>query len=367
MIKVIGDKLSEEIVLLISLVLVFITSFFSFPKLSYIDFKVLISLFNLMVVICAFEKLKVLDRIAINILLRHKNQRRVSLVLIFLTFFSAMLITNDVALITFVPITLIIARKAAFNPMKLVIMQTLGANIGSSLTPMGNPQNLFLLSFYNINGIEFFKTTILFVVLGALWLLLLNYRTTARELNFSFDLEDVKEKNYIIKIILYILLFIFIILSVFNIVSYYAAFIATVILVSISDRELLLKIDYFLLVTFICFFVIIGNLSHIAVITDYMSSVLSSSSRVYIFSILFSQFISNVPCSILLAGFTKSWKELLLGVNIGGMGTLVASLASVISYKFYIKEYRDKTYLIKFHKYNFISLIIFTLIIYFFI
>ena len=367
MIKVIGDKLSEEIVFSVSLILVFITSIFSSPKFSYIDFKVLISLFNLMVVICAFEKLKVLDRIAINILSRYKNQKRVSLVLIFLTFFASMFITNDVALITFVPITLIIARKAGFNPMKLVILQTLGANIGSALTPMGNPQNLFLLSFYNINGVDFLITTVLFVVLGALWLILLNYKTTTKELNFTLEVVHKKDKKYIFRVILYSMLFIFIILSVFNIVSYYIAFAATAILIIMLDRGLLLEVDYFLLATFICFFIIIGNLSHITVITTYMAKVLSSSGRVYIFSILFSQFISNVPCSILLAGFTKSWKELLLGVNIGGMGTLVASLASVISYKFYMKEYKDKNYLIEFHKYNFISLFIFTLIIYFFI
>ena len=367
MVSIVGDKLSEEIVFLVSLALAIITSLFSTPKFSYIDFKVLISLFNLMVVICAFEKLRILDRIAVNILCRHKNQRKVSLVLIFLTFFSAMLITNDVALITFVPITLIIARKADFNPMNLVILQTLGANIGSSLTPMGNPQNLFLLSFYNINGIEFFKTTIIFVVLGALWLILLNYRTSAADLCFTLNIEGIKDKNYKAKVLIYFMLFILIILSVFGIVDYYETFAAVVILVIILDKELLKQVDYFLLATFVCFFIVIGNLSHFTVITNYMQGMLSSSKRVYIFSILFSQFISNVPCSILLAGFTKSWRELLLGVNIGGMGTLVASLASVISYKLYIKEYRDKTYLMKFTKYNLISLIIFTIIIYFFI
>lgn len=367
MVRVIRDKLGEEIIFLVAFLLAIITSFFSIPRFQYIDFKVIISLFNLMAVICAFEKLKVLDKIAIKILSRHKNLRRVSFVLIFLTFFSAMFITNDVALITFIPITLIIARKSGFNPIKLVILQTLGANIGSSMTPMGNPQNLFILSFYNINGLDFFKTTIIFVILGAVWLIFLNNRTPAKILDFNFEEEEVKEKNYWFKIILYSTLFVIIILSVFSVFNYYIAFAATLMLIFLLDKELIKKVDYFLLATFVCFFIVIGNLSHISVITNFMANMLSSRRGVYLFSILFSQGISNVPCSILLAGFTDYWKELLLGVNIGGMGTLVASLASVISYKFYIKEYKDKTYLKKFHKYNFISLILFSLSFYFLI
>lgn len=363
--NIIKEFLKNEIVFTISLIFAVITSLVSVPKINYIDFKVLGILFNLMVVIAAFEKLKILDKIAVSILAKFNKERQISLVLIFLTFVSSMFITNDVALITFVPLTLIIGKKTGWHPIFTIIFQTLAANVGSSLTPMGNPQNLFLYSFYNISPMEFFKVTLPIILIGIFWLVIINYRLKENEINFK--LEDVHIENKS-QAFIFGMLFIFVILSVFNIVDYKIAFLVTISIVAFIDRDLIKEVDYILLATFICFFIIIGNLSHMNSFTSNITKFLSSSKNVYFSSILFSQVISNVPSAILLSSFTSQWKEIILGVNIGGMGTLIASLASLISYKFYIKEYgQSKKYLIHFHGYNFISLFIFSFIIYFLI
>ncbi|WP_160687836.1 SLC13 family permease [Clostridium sp. C2-6-12] len=356
--------LKTEMVFTISLFLALTTSIITRPKLEYIDFQVLILLINLMIVICAFEKLKLLDKIAIKILAKNKSLRGISFVLVGLCFIFSMFITNDVALITFVPLTLIVANKAEFDPIKIIILETLAANIGSSLTPMGNPQNLYLYSFFNIEAITFFKATIYFVLIGVLWLVMLNYRVSNETLKVDLDKIIIKNKN---SVIIFCCLFLIILLSVFHLFDYRIAFAITIFVSFFIEREIFKQLDYILLLTFVFFFVAIGNLSSMDFINNIMSSLLKSSTSVYFSAIFFSQFISNVPSAILLSQFTGAWREVLLGVNIGGMGTIIASLASLISYKLYAKEYDGKKYLFKFIKYNFCSLVIFTTIFYVFL
>lgn len=353
--------LKKEKVFVVSLIFAVITSVMSLPKLNYINFEVVILMFNLMIVIKAFENLRLLDKIAVGILVKQKNIRMVSLMLTFLCFFSSMIITNDVALITFVPLTMIVAKKAEINPLKIIIMETLAVNIGSSFTPIGNPQNLYLFSFFNIRVLDFFKITIFLTVIGLLWLFILNYRILNK--NFNSDLNKVEIKNKG-ELAIFFGLFIVILLSVFNVVDYRFTFVITLIITFIVEKKLFKEVDYFLLITFICFFIAIGNISNIAIIDEFMRKFLTNISNVYFSSIFLSQIISNLPCAILLSKFTSSWKEILIGVNIGGMGTMIASLASLISYKFYSKEYDGKQYFFKFTIYNFVSLTVFTLICY---
>lgn len=356
----------KDIVFTLSLLLALISCVFSMPRIDYIDFKVLICLFNLMVAVKAFEELRILDKVAVSILNKCTDSRRVSLILILLSFFASMLVTNDVALITFIPLTLIIRAKSGINVLDTIILQTLAANIGSSLTPMGNPQNLFIFSFYHLTPGEFFTTIIFFAVSGIIWLYLLNSRNHCIKLDLELDTVHVGDNA---KTGIWIALFGVIILSVFEIIDYRVAFALTLAAAFLINRKLLLKVDYLLLVTFVCFFIFIGNVSNITLISSYMKEPLGNDIFTYFSSIVLSQFISNVPCSIFLSKFTHHWKELLLGVNIGGMGTIIASLASVISYKLFIKECPDlnKAYLIRFSAYNLISLGMFTLINYFII
>lgn len=358
------EFLKKECVLVIAVTLAILSSFISIPKLSYIDFKVLILLFNLMVVVAAFKELKVLDSIAIGLLKKCNTYTSISLALVFITFISSMIVTNDVALITFVPLSIVIARKANINVLKIVIFQTLAANLGSSFTPMGNPQNLFIYSFYNLSPIDFFKITLPIVILAVLFLVLLVFKD--KKMNLSLDLEDVKIDN---KRDVYLFggLFLIILLSVFHVIDYKVTFLITIVMVLILNKKLFSQVDYSLLITFIGFFIFVGNISTMDVVKNFMEGILNSPKSTFLASVLSSQVISNVPATMLLSGFTDHFKELLLGVNIGGMGTLIASLASVISYKIYASEFRNDNYMKSFTFYNILGLIIFVPIAYIFI
>lgn len=360
------EFLKKEIVLVIATVLAITSSLISTPKLSYIDFKVLILLFNLMIVVAAFKELKVLDNIAIGLLKKCNTYTSISFALIFITFIASMIVTNDVALITFVPLSIVIAKKANIDVLKIVIFQTLAANLGSSFTPMGNPQNLFIYSYYNLSPLDFFKITVPIVILAIVFLSILILKD--KNMKLKLDLSDVIIENKR-DVILFSLLFGIILLSVFHIVDYKITFAVTIITVIILNKKLFKEIDYSLLITFIGFFIFIGNISTMDVVRSFMENILNSEKSTFISSILASQVISNVPATMLLSGFTGHFKELLLGVNIGGMGTLIASLASVISYKIYTGEFREKNdkYLRKFNLYNLLGLAIFVPIIYLFI
>lgn len=358
------EFLKKECVLVIAVTLAILSSFISIPKLSYIDFKVLILLFNLMVVVAAFKELKVLDSIAIGLLKKCNTYTSISLALVFITFISSMIVTNDVALITFVPLSIVIARKANINVLKIVVFQTLAANLGSSFTPMGNPQNLFIYSFYNLSPIDFFKITLPIVVLAVLCLVLLVFKD--KKMNLSLDLEDVKIDN---KRDVYLFggLFLIILLSVFHVIDYKVTFLITIVMVLILNKKLFSQVDYSLLITFIGFFIFVGNISTMDVVKNFMEGILNSPKSTFLASVLSSQVISNVPATMLLSGFTDHFKELLLGVNIGGMGTLIASLASVISYKIYTSEFGNDNYMKSFTFYNILGLVIFVPIAYIFI
>lgn len=358
------EFLKKECVLVIAVTLAILSSFISIPKMSYIDFKVLILLFNLMVVVAAFKELKVLDSIAIGLLKKCNTYTSISLALVFITFISSMIVTNDVALITFVPLSIVIVRKANINVLKIVIFQTLAANLGSSFTPMGNPQNLFIYSFYNLSPIDFFKITLPIVILAVLFLVLLVFKD--KKMNLSLDLEDVKIDN---KRDVYLFggLFLIILLSVFHVIDYKVTFLITIVMVLILNKKLFSQVDYSLLITFIGFFIFVGNISTMDVVKNFMEGILNSPKSTFLASVLSSQVISNVPATMLLSGFTDHFKELLLGVNIGGMGTLIASLASVISYKIYASEFGNDNYMKSFTFYNILGLIIFVPIAYIFI
>ena len=357
------EFLKKECVLVIAVTLAILSSFISIPKMSYIDFNVLILLFNLMVVVAAFKELKVLDSIAIGLLKKCNTYTSISLALVFITFISSMIVTNDVALITFVPLSIVIVRKANINVLKIVIFQTLAANLGSSFTPMGNPQNLFIYSFYNLSPIDFFKITLPIVVLAVLFLVLLVFKD--KKMNLSLDLEDVKIDN---KRDVYLFggLFLIILLSVFHVIDYKVTFLITIVMVLILNKKLFSQVDYSLLITFIGFFIFVGNISTMDVVKNFMEGILNSPKSTFLASVLSSQVISNVPATMLLSGFTDHFKELLLGVNIGGMGTLIASLASVISYKIYASEFGNDNYMKSFTFYNILGLIIFVPIAYMF-
>jgi len=349
--------MKKDMVFTLSFLLALASCFVQMPRLEYINLNVMVSLFNLMIAIKALEELKVLDKFAISILNKSKNSRTVSSILIILCFVSSMFVTNDVALLTFVPLTVIINKKTGISLGETIILQTIAANIGSSLTPMGNPQNLFLFSHYAIKPLDFFVTVLFISAVGIGMLILFTLKLPKSEL--EVELPTIKIANRKEAWIWAILLAV-IIASIFGLISHALSFFLTVMAAIILNRQLLLKIDYMLLVTFISFFILIGNLSSLLAVHTVVSAGLEDSTSVFFSSIVLSQLVSNVPASILLANFTADWQPLLLGVNVGGLGTIIASLASVISYKLFIqtKPQESKKYLVKFSIYNIAFLII---------
>jgi Na+/H+ antiporter NhaD/arsenite permease-like protein len=363
-VKINWGILKKDLVLTISLLLAAASCWIHPPKMEYINFHVLGSLFNLMIVIKAFEELRLLDKLAINLLNKSQNSKSVSTVLILLCFFSSMFVTNDVALLTFVPLTIVIGKKANFPVMETIILQTIAANLGSSLTPMGNPQNLFIYSFYEISPKPFF-TSVLFLGIFGISLLYFFIRKLPKT-DLKVEMTPVTNLDRKQAMIWGLVLAV-IIASIFGVIHYQVAVIITILIVLLLNRKLLFKIDYLLLVTFICFFIFSGNIAYSETVQSVVSSGLNNSTSVYFTSILLSQFISNVPAAIFLASFTEDWIPLLLGVNIGGLGTIIASLASLISYKLFIQAHPNegKKYLVKFSLYNVSCLVALTLIQYF--
>ena len=336
--------LKSETVLFVAWVLAIVSMFFIPPSkdyIAYIDFKTLGLLLSLMFVTAGLQNCRVFEKIGDALLERTKGLKGLKAVLVFLCFISSMLITNDVALITFVPFTLYVLKKANYEKHIgfVVILQTIAANLGSMLTPFGNPQNLYLFSESGMSAGDFFKTTIPYVAFSAVLLVVCCFWGKKDAGEVSGDLGEVKMKKG--RAAVYGALFVICIATVFGVLPYYITLVIVLLAALIMDRSLYKKVDYSLIMTFVGFFIFIGNMGNIEVISNFLSDVVSG--REILVSILLSQIISNVPAALLLSGFTDKYELLLVGLNIGGLGTLIASMANLISYKIYVKEYpQDK-------------------------
>lgn len=362
MLQAVRHKVLNEPIFFTAIVLAILSSFFGRPNLQAIDWKVIIVLFNLMAIISALEKYQVLDKISFVMLKRVASIRYLSFCLVFLTGFFAMFVTNDVALLTMVPLTILIAKRCKFNPAWIIIYQTLAANVGSSLTPMGNPQNLFLYEHFHIRNIEFIAIVLPLVIIGNAVIGLFMLKFPVKAVNYKLENKDAK--THLRRQIFYLLIFVLAVLSVLRLFDYRVMFIVVLFVILFLDWDIFLRIDYFLLGTFVAFFLFVSSVSQIPGITNAMSGLLDIEGGTFLWGVLSSQIISNVPAAVLLANFTGDYRELLLGVNVGGMGTLIASLASLISYKLYRKEYPDIGYLAKFHIVSFAVLFFLFVIFY---
>ncbi len=357
MVRTLRNKMHEEIVFVISLLLAMATSFFVKPEFSDIDWHVVGSLFNLMAAVLGLERIRLLDRIAVRLVRSFSNERTVTLAMVLLTGLLATAVTNDVALISLVPLMLLIARKAGFDPMRAIILQTLAANVGSALTPMGNPQNLFLFSHYHLKPAELILATFPFVVSGMLVLALATLFLIPNK-PIAFKIAMTREAGRG-RTLLYPILFLAGISAVFRLIPAWSASLAILAALLLLDRALFRKIDGFLLLTFLCFFIAIGNLTRMPFVSDLAAGLLQTERGTFMAGLLLSQGISNVPAALLLAPFTSCWRAVLLGVDIGGMGTLVASMASLISYRLYARHHHGSAFLKWFHVSNVLLLLLF--------
>ena len=352
------DFFKKETVCCIAFLLAVVSMFFIPPSVnyfSYIDFRVLALLFSLMAVVRGFSSIGVFTRLGTMLLTHVHSLRMLSALFIFLCFFFSMLITNDVALITFVPFTILVLSMAEQKKflIPVIVLETIAANLGSMLTPLGNPQNLYL---YTISGLSigaFVRIMLPYSFVSAILLLIFilflpkdtvstataantaNSTNTVTASNTSNVIcEAVKaRKNPRILFTAYLTLFLLCLLTVLHILPYQIMFLLVLTGFLLLDYRVLKDVDYFLLLTFLCFFIFIGNMKQISLVHELISKLLVH--HEVLMGIGASQIISNVPAAILLSGFTDDYSALLIGVNLGGLGTLIASLASLISFKFY--------------------------------
>lgn len=360
----------KETVLCIAALLAFLSAFFVHPSAGYFaypDYRVLALLFCLMLVVGGLQDIGVFKFLGQLLLKKATSTRQLALLLIALCFFSSMFITNDVALITFVPFAIMVLSMSGQKRLLIpvIVLQTIAANLGSMLTPIGNPQNLYLYSVFSLSMGTFLLYMLPLTVLSALLLclsaLLLKKEPLEAHSGKSTLPEDTahpcpQDAPTLGKLAAWLLLFLICLLCVVRILPWPAMLAIIVISVFFLNRRLFGRVDYFLLLTFVCFFLFIGNMEKIPVIAGFLHSFIQN--RELLLGVLFSQVISNVPAAILLSGFTDAARPLLYGVNIGGLGTLIASLASVISYRLYgsEKDSEKGAYLKKFTIYNLVFL-----------
>lgn len=369
--KSIISFIKNEVVFSIACILAVISAFFVAPSekyIAYIDFRTLALLLALMLVVQGFKSCGIFDTLVRVLIKFASTKRQLAFILVLLCFFTSMLITNDVALITFVPFTILILDliKDSKYSIYIIVLETVAANLGSMFTPIGNPQNLYLYSISKMNILNFLTLmlpyTLLSLVLLIISIMLIKPEPLDIDTSFCEASDTVKKSTkYILTLLIYVFLFILSILTVLHIIDYKLMLAIVILGVLLLNPKLLIKADYILLLTFIAFFIFIGNMKNIPAINNLLASLVEG--RECMVSIFASQIVSNVPCAMLLSGFTSKFDQLIIGTNLGGLGTLIASMASLISYKFYtkMKTSNIKKYILAFTLINIIFLIILSL------
>lgn len=368
----IKEFVKKEVVLVAALVLAVVSMFVITPDkeyLGYIDFKTLSTLFCLMAVMAGLQEVGVFRFVAQKLLQKVRKSWQLVLILVMLCFFFSMFITNDVALITFVPFAFIVLGLLGEEKEKkliipVVVLQTIAANLGSMLTPIGNPQNLYLYGKAGLGLGEFLLlmlpyTMLAFVLLTGCCLYLGRRNVVEKNATETYagrgdteessivkkdsgeDIQVVFEEQVSLKgkeraILRYAVLFLLSLLVVARVFPYAVVLVIVIVVMLLFDRQLFGRIDYSLLLTFVGFFIFIGNMGRVPVFCSFLQNIIAGNE--VLTAVVASQVISNVPAALLLSGFTQNYEALILGTNLGGLGTLIASMASLISYKYIGKE-----------------------------
>lgn len=356
--------IKKNTVMCIALLAAIVTSLIVPPDKNYVtyfDYKTLTCLFCVLAGVCALKNINFFYVLARKVVQLFKTARMSVLALVYITFIGSMLIANDLALLTFLPLgyfVLTTTEKQKYMAFTF-IMQNIAANLGGMLTPFGNPQNLYLYTKFNIPSLEFVKImAIPFTVAVALITLCCIIFVKPEPLSLSNE----KIKLNPLRTVVYLLLFALSIVIVFRGISYWIGLIVIPATLLIFDRKALKNVDYGILFTFVFFFIFAGNMARIEIVRSLFSTLLEKNTL--LFSVVSCQFISNVPSAVLLSQFTDNYADLLVGVNIGGVGTLISSLASLITFREYTSHNPGKTgYYIKlFSLINFAFLIILTVL-----
>lgn len=327
--------------------------------IGYFDFKTLTCLFCVLAVVCALKNINFFYMLARKVVQLFKNARMSILALVYITFIGSMLIANDMALLTFLPLGYFVLTSTGKEKYMAFtfIMQNIAANLGGMLTPFGNPQNLYLYTKFQIPNFRFMAIMAPEFILSVFIITVCCIVFVKPE---PLCLSDEKINLDPKRTVLYLVLFALAIVIVFRGIPYWIGLIIIPSVLFFADRKALRMVDYGLLFTFVFFFVFAGNMARIEAVRNLFSMLLEKSTL--LFSVVSCQFISNVPSAILLSQFTNNYADLLVGVNIGGVGTLIASLASLITFREYLKHNPGKTgyYVGLFSAFNFGFLIILT-------
>lgn len=360
--KVLGF-VKKNAVMCIAFLAALITAFIIPPDkeyLGYFDFKTLTCLFCVLAVVCALKNIGFFFHLAHTIVRKFKTARTCILVLVYVTFIGSMFIANDMALLTFLPLGYLVLTETGEEGYLAFtfIMQNIAANLGGMLTPFGNPQNLYLYSKFNIPTMEFMGIMLVPFLIATALITVCCLFVKKEPLKIRGDQTKLSTKRTVI----YLILFALAVLIVFKGIPYIIGLIIIPLVLLFMDRKALKDVDYPLLFTFVFFFIFAGNMARIDAVKNLLSFLLQKNTL--LFSVLSCQVISNVPSAILLSQFTCDYAPLLVGVNIGGAGTLIASLASLITFREYTKHYPNRVwrYILMFSLFNFGFLIVLTVI-----
>ena len=362
--------IKNNAILFISGILAVISCFIVKPDLEYIgyiNFKVLALLFSLMLIVAALARIGTFDLLTKMLLSRVKTYRGISLLMSLMAFFMSMLVTNDVSLVTLVPFAIMVLKPFGDDRklMFTLIIMTVAANLGSMLTPIGNPQNLYLYEHYKIHLGDFIFLMLPYSALSLLLVIVITLVLVKGKEPLQLSDTIKTGKISVVNLVFYTILFVLNIMTVIGILDYRLSFVITLAVMAKLDYKAFLKVDYNLLLTFVFFFVLIGNIGRIDAITGALSGLVSGYPVPA--AILSSQIISNVPAAMLLSAFTDDGRALMIGTNLGGLGTIIASMASLITYRFhssFSKEQKatgkggKENYLLNFTLINVIMLVI---------
>lgn len=327
---------------------------------EHIDWRVIVLLFSLMASVAGLQKSGVLARLAERLVAGERTRRKVCFALVMLPFVASMLITNDVALLTFVPIAVLALEAAGWRDalVRVIVLQAIAANLGGMITPVGNPQNLFIFTTYELLAADFFGALAPFGILAfvALAITCATFGRDCSSVALKIDTTAIDFKRFG----LHAALFVLSVLAVLRIIPFQVLPFVVAPALFLLDRPVFAKVDYALLATFVCFFVFSGNMANMPGVRDFLGGLMGD--HPMLTSLVTSQVISNVPASVLLAGFTSNWHSLLIGVDLGGLGTPIASLASLIALRIYLhtKDANMALFLKEFAIANVIGLVLMT-------
>ena len=302
--------------------------------LGYFDIDTLACITLLLLVIAGFSNIQFFEKVARWLVKKFKNTRSIIMCLIFITYVSALVNANDMSLLTFLPLAYIVLKYT--NNLQYLaftfIMQNIASNLGGMITPIGNPQNLYIYSFYNLNLLEFFKIMLIPTLIALVLIIAVCMFVKKVPLEFK---DDVETKFSVSKAIIYGVLFVMTILVVLGFVPWWISTIIIITTMCICDRKSFLLVDYTIPLTFVAFFIFSGNLSRIPAIINVMESFINE--HTFITAYLSCQLISNVPTAVLLSKFTNNYSHLLVSVNVASLGIIFSSLSGVIALKEYMK------------------------------